>query len=162
MSRKTKQNPTTEAPAAPATTTEASTTEQEQASTATSETKAPKAKAEPKPIPTADEALATAKADPKTSERYAHVLRVTAQTKDGRPARVVVPCQKPQTKQGPNGERVSVCEGEREIATQDLFQVSCCAACAERLVRIARRQRTKVRIRSLREMAAKAKAEQTV
>lgn len=155
MSRKTKQHPTTAQP-----TDEQGTTEQVSTEQVSTTTETPKAEA--KPLPTPDEALATAKADPKTSERYAHVLRVVAQTKDGRPARVVVPCQNPQTKQGPNGERVSVCEGEREIATQDLFQVSCCAACAERLVRIARRQRTKVRIRSLREMAAKAKAEQTV
>ena len=134
-------------------------TEQAPVAEATSEP-TPKAKAEPKPLPTLDEALVTAKADPKTSERFAHVLRVTEQTKDGRPARVVVPCRNPQTKQGPDGERISVCEGEREIATQDLFQVVCCAACAERLVRIARRQRTKARIRSLREMA-KANATQT-
>jgi hypothetical protein len=161
MSRKSKQVPTT----AEATTAEATTAQPieqgtpEQVEQGTIEAPAtPKAKAEPKPLPTLDEALATAKAE--SPDRYAHVVRVVSQTKDGRPARVVITCSDPQTKQGTNGEQVSVCEGEREIATQDLFQVRCCAACADRIVRRARRNRTKARIRALRDAAKASKAEQ--
>jgi hypothetical protein len=75
---------------------------------------------------------------------YATVIGVTEQTKDGSAKRVLIECGDPQTKQE-GGQDVSVCEKTREIAVQDLFQVRCCAACADRLVRKARRNRAKAR-----------------
>lgn len=102
-------------------------------------TETPVAPAKPaKPMPTLAEALAVAKAA--DAHRYRHVESVTELTVRGTPARVVIRCEDPQSRQG-----VSVCQGTREIATQDLFQVTCCAACADRKVRIARRERTKRR-----------------
>lgn len=99
------------------------------------------APAAPKPIhqQTLDEARA---ANP---TRYANVERIVAWGAKGQPVRVVVRCAEPQTRLG-----VSVCEGTREIASQDLFQVRCCAACADRLVRRARRDRAKRREKTLR------------
>ncbi len=99
-----------------------------------------------KPMPTLDEALA--KATSENPGRYRTVLAVTELTKDGDPKRVIVRCTDPQTKQV-NGQDVSVCAGEREIAVQDLFQVVCCAPCADRKVRKARRNRTKVKNKAL-------------
>jgi hypothetical protein len=117
---------------------------------------APAAAPAPKPIPSPEDALAAARAaDP---ARWSLVLRVTEQTPKGAPKRVVIRCSDPQTKQDPDGVRRSVCEGEREIATQDLFQVRCCAPCADRLVRRARRDRAKRRDKSLRAAARAARA----
>lgn len=99
-------------------------------------------------LPTLDEALATAKQENPT--RYARVVRVTELTKDGSPKRVVIECADPQTKQAAPGVDESVCEGTREIAVQDLFQVECCAACADRKVRKARRNRAKARDKAAR------------
>lgn len=50
------------------------------------------------------------------------------------PARVIIECQDPQTK----SDGTEICEGRREIATQDLFQVYRCASCQKRSVQIAR------------------------
>lgn len=104
-----------------------------------------------KVLPTPTEALATAKQD--NPSRYEHVLRVTEQSKDGSPKRVVIACSDKQYKQAPDGTLVSGCEGEREIATQDLFQVTSCAWCADRKVRKARRNRAKSRDKALRAQA---------
>ncbi len=110
----------------------------------------------PKVLPTLEQAHATATAA--NPDRYASVVRVVELTKDGEPKRVVIACRDPQSKQGPDGQPISVCEGEREIAVQDLFQVECCAACADRKVRIARRNRAKRKNRALREAIKAAKA----
>lgn len=154
MARKTKSTKT-----AATTETTAPATEQEQTATAPEATTAPATTTEAKPIkplPTPEEALAAAReANP---ERYSHVIAVTEQTTKGAPKRVIIVCTDPQTKRGPDGQQVSVCEGEREIATQDLFQVRCCAACAERLVRIARRERTKARDKAARALLRASKA----
>lgn len=114
----------------------------------TAPAKAPK---EPKVLPTPAEALAAAKLD--NPARFAHVLSVVEQTKDGSPKRVVVECTDKQTKTAPDGSLVSGCTGTREIAVQDLFQVRCCAWCADRLVRKARRNRAKSRDKALRAQA---------
>lgn len=109
-------------------------------------------------LPTLDEALASAKANPDTAERYARVLRVTALGAKGQPVRVVVGCEDPQTKQGPDGKPISLCQAEREIATQDLFQVRCCVACADRKVKLARRAKAKARDKAAREALKAAEA----
>lgn len=114
-----------------------------EASTAT-----PKASKPARVLPTVAEALSTAKAA--NPGRYANVIEVTELTKDGEPKRVVIKCSDPQTKHDAGGQVVSVCETTREIAVQDLFQVQCCAACAERKVRIARRDRAKRKNKALR------------
>lgn len=106
---------------------------------------APEAKTEQapkaaKPIPTPAEALAAARAaDP---ARWELVEAVTEQTPKGEPKRVRIRCSDPQTRQGE-----SVCRGHREIATQDLFQVRRCEACQDRVLKRARRERTKARLR---------------
>jgi hypothetical protein len=105
-----------------------------------------------KVLPTLTEALETARKE--NPIRYEHVTAVASLTKDGKPARVVILCADPQTKQGADGKAISVCEGTREIAVQDLFQVRCCAACADRKVRKARRERTKARNKAARKLLA--------
>lgn len=80
-------------------------------------------------------------------ERAAKVLRVTMLGSKGQAIRVVVGCAEPQTKH----DGTSVCRGERDIATQDLFQVRLCTGCQDRKLKLARRARTKARL-------AKAKA----
>lgn len=100
-----------------------------------------------KVLPTPDEALAAARV--KNPGRFAHVVRVTEQTVKGEPKRVVIACQKPETKMV-GVEAVSVCDRFREIAVQDLFQVTQCASCADRSVRKARRNRAKARDKAIR------------
>lgn len=102
-----------------------------------------------KPAETPENAMARLKKDPATKARWAKVVRVTEMGKSG-PTRVVIKCQDPQTKQSEGGEQKSVCEGEREIAIQDLFQVECCKPCQERKVRKARRESQKKRNRQMR------------
>lgn len=82
--------------------------------------------------------------------RYPHLVSVAQRGPNG-PTRVVIECDDPQTRLN-----VSVCEGSREIAVQDLFQVHRCAACQDRVVRKARRARTAARDKALR-AAARAK-----
>lgn len=82
--------------------------------------------------------------------RYPHLVRVAQRGPNG-PTRVVIECDDPQVRLG-----VAVCEGEREIAVQDLFQVHRCGACQDRVVRKARRARTAARDKALR-AAARAK-----
>lgn len=108
-----------------------------------------------KPVPTPSESLLAARAANPT--RYALVESVVEQGQDGAPKRVVIRCADPQTKQGADGQPMSVCTGTREIAVQDLFQVTACAACADRKVRKARRQRAKRRMSSLKAMLAASK-----
>lgn len=112
---------------------------------------APVAAPAPKAVPTLAEALASARAE--APDRYRHVTEVTELGSRGQPVRVRIRCEDPQTKLGE-----SVCEGTRVIATQDLFQVRCCAACAERKTRIARRERTKCRDKEARALLAASKA----
>lgn len=116
----------------------------------------PKPEKAPKVLPSLEECLDAARAA--APDRYRLVQRVVAQTKDGTPARIEIRCSEPQTKQGLDGGRESVCVGLREIAVQDLFQVRCCAPCADRLVRIARRDRAKRKDKALRAAARAAKA----
>jgi hypothetical protein len=116
-----------------------------------------KADTEPKPqqtkkvkvLPTLDEALDIARKE--NPHRFAHVERVTELTNDGSPKRVVIRCTDPQTKME-GGKEVSVCEGTREIAIQDLFQVYRCTACADRVVRKARRLRSKARVKRAKQL----------
>lgn len=101
-----------------------------------------------KVMPTFDEALAKAKQE--NPHRFKNVVRVVELTNDGEPKRVVIQCSDPQFKTEGSGEsakQVSVCAGEREIAIQDLFQVYRCQPCADRAVRIARRQAAKKRVK---------------
>lgn len=98
-----------------------------------------------------------AKAQAEHPERWAKVVSVVEVGSRYQPVRVVVRCAEPMHKQGPDGSPVSVCEGTREIATQDLFQVRQCAACAERKVRIARRAKAKARDKAGRALLAATK-----
>lgn len=85
-------------------------------------------------------------------ERYSNILSVTAYGPNG-PTRVEIACDDPQTRQG-----VAICEGTREIAVQDLFQVHRCEACQSYVVRKARRARQAERDKALRAAAKAAKA----
>lgn len=62
-----------------------------------------------------------------------NVVSVTEWGSTG-PSRVIIECQDPQVTS--DGE--SVCEGTREIATQDVFQVYRCAGCQRRSNQLAR------------------------
>lgn len=81
--------------------------------------------------------------------KYPHILRVVERGERG-PKRVVIVCTDPHPR--------ARCDGEREIATQDLFQVRRCASCAEKAVRVARREKAKARAKAdraaLRELRA--------
>jgi hypothetical protein len=101
-----------------------------------------------KVLPTLDEALA--KAREAKPALYLNVIRVIQLTKDGEPKRVIIKCQDPQTKKEGDKE-VSVCAVEREIAVQDLFQVTRCLPCADRVVRKQRRARQKSRMKRLKQ-----------
>lgn len=109
--------------------------------------KAPKAE---KPVETPEQALARLKRE--NAARFAHVVSIAAMGKTG-PTRVVIECDDPQTKLG-----TPVCTKTREIAVQDLFQVHRCAACQDRVVRRARREKAKARVKALKAMARAAKA----
>lgn len=56
-----------------------------------------------------------------------------------KPYRVVIECQDPQDVDTDD----DICEGEREIAVQDLFQVYRCEPCQKRAVNRRRRERRK-------------------
>lgn len=86
-------------------------------------------------------------------EKYPHVKLISEMGPHG-PKRVVIECTDPQTKQGPDGKAVSVCVKKREIAVQDLFQVTRCEPCQDRIVRKARRVRQAAKDKQLRKMAA--------
>lgn len=92
-----------------------------------------------------------ARAEQETADllaQYPHIVRVTATGGRGQPTRVEIRCLEPMQRQG-----VSVCEGTREIATQDLFQVRQCRACRARADRIAARAKAKARLARQREDA---------
>lgn len=148
---------------------------QEQAQTVATETAAPVEVIEPaeteagetveievdvdKPDPNAAakaQAEARRKAKAETAEKelrakYPHVKEIVARGPNG-PTRVRIECTDPQTKQV-DGKAVSVCEGTREIAVQDLFQVTRCASCQDRVVRKARRMRQAKKDKALRKAA---------
>lgn len=93
-------------------------------------------------LPSLDESLAQARV--LQPERYESVVRVTAQTTDGRPARVVIVCE---------------CGTERECAVQDLFQVRRCVPCQDAAVRAARSGRAKRRTQTLKQRIAELEAQ---
>lgn len=92
-------------------------------------------------LPTDAQLLALAQSSP----RHLPVLRVTARTADGkRYARVVVECG---------------CGAEREVASQDLFQVRGCYSCQTRSARKARKTRRSARIGDLQARIAELEAQ---
>ncbi len=105
-----------------------------------------RAKAEKVALP-AKEAMAKAQALVKERAKDAdmpgwdNVTKVVEAGPDGKPVRVEIECQDPQETR--DGE--SVCEGKREIAAQDVFQVSRCAACQKRVNVLARNEAAKAR-----------------
>jgi hypothetical protein len=84
-------------------------------------------------------------------QKYPHVTAIVAEGANG-PTRVRIRCTDPQTKQV-DGKAVPVCEGEREIAVQDLFQVTRCVSCQDRVIRKARRVRQTTKNKQLRKIA---------
>jgi hypothetical protein len=89
--------------------------------------------------------------------KYPHVVAVTQRGPNG-PTRVRIRCTDPQTKQE-DDKQVSVCEKEREIAVQDLFQVTRCVACQDRVLRKARRTRQSKKNKELRKFAREMKGD---
>lgn len=86
-----------------------------------------KKKAAPKKAPVFD-----LKAQAKTDPKWKRVISIAAASeRTGRPTRVVIECQE----NGPD------CEDTREIATQDLFQVTTCEACRKVKTARVRRER---------------------
>lgn len=82
--------------------------------------------------------------------RWNRVVRPTEWNEDGVVTRVVIRCVDPQ--ETSDGE--SVCEEEREIAVQDLFQVMRCQACQDRAVQLYRNRRARERRKEKREAEA--------
>lgn len=125
-------------------------------------TAAPATPAKPaKPQETPDQMLERLKNGAETPanirERYSIVEEILEVGKNG-PTRVRIRCSDPQTKQEGTGEdakQVSVCEGTREIAVQDLFQVRRCKACQDRVIRKNRRETQKAKNKALRAAAKK-------
>lgn len=101
-----------------------------------SKKKAPAKKtAEKKEIPSADDPSVLKEAQEYSkSVDGANVVKVTEVSGSGSPARVVIECADPQV----NGAGDSVCDGTREIAIQDLFQVKRCTTCQKRAVQLYR------------------------
>lgn len=91
--------------------------------------------------------LAVKKAKKDGDKRFANVIEVTEATSKGNPARVVIECT--------DGSSPK-CEKTREIAVQDLFQVSRCTACQRRVVSQYRGELAKRRRAKLREMEGRA------
>jgi hypothetical protein len=139
MSRRSRQTQTpVVAPSAPASETEQITAPTDVAET-TEQTPAPVA--EPVTQEMLDAALVKARAT--NLDRYAKVVRVVSLAKSGAPARVVITCS---------------CGAEREIATQDLFQVTRCEPCQKKISRKARRSARKGRIAALKARVAELEA----
>lgn len=96
--------------------------------------------AEEKPQLTGDELLDMAgkavKDEAKTNPAYKNITSVVEATPTGRPARVIIKCQDPQV----DGDGNSVCDKEREIAIQDLHQVTRCVSCQKRHVQVYRNE----------------------
>lgn len=101
-------------------------------------------KAAPKMTPA--EAMKRAKeivkerAEDEDMEGWTNVRRVVQAGPDGLPVRVEIECQDPQERGGE-----SVCVGKREIAAQDVFQVTRCEPCQKRVNVIARNESAKRR-----------------
>lgn len=91
------------------------------------------------------------KTEKELRQKYPHVVSIAARGPNG-PTRVVIECTDPQTKQV-DGKAVPVCEKTREIAVQDLFQVTRCAACQDRITRKSRRVRQAAKDKELRKLA---------
>ncbi len=137
-------------------------TSRKPASTTTKAAKAPKGSRKPKatdPAPVAVPQAAQKKAEPMTMEQAlsaaktafgAHIIGVTDTGVKGQATRVKIKCTDPQQVQG-----VSVCEGTREIAIQDAFQVVRCRACQARVERKKRQQKRSLKLKQ-RRAAAKA------
>jgi hypothetical protein len=114
----------------------------------------------PKPVESKEdmlERLKNAEATPAhIRERFSIVEEILEVGKNG-PTRVRIRCSDPQTKQDPSDatKQISVCEGTREIAVQDLFQVRRCKACQDRVIRKNRRETQKTKNKALRAAAKK-------
>lgn len=103
--------------------------------------------------PTPDELRAKAEAQAAMvsgANGRAKILQVTEISTRGTPARVVIECLDPQV----DGQGNSVCEGTREIAIQDHFQVTRCVPCQARRVQLYRNDRARAR-RSAKKAAKK-------
>lgn len=72
---------------------------------------------------------------------WEHVIGISEVGVDGAPARVIVACSDPQTLR----DGTEICEEEREIAAQDVFQVRRCAPCQKRSNALARNARAKAK-----------------
>jgi hypothetical protein len=83
-------------------------------------------------------------------DRWAKVLRIVDASPTGKPYRVVIACQDVQDEE--------ICEGEREIATQDLFQVDRCVPCQRRAVNRRRAANRKAKAEAAPKAKANAKA----
>jgi hypothetical protein len=86
------------------------------------------------------------------TERYPSILSFAAYGPGG-PTRVEIACDDPQVRQG-----TPICEGTREIAVQDLFQVHRCEACQAYVTRKTRRAKQAARDADLRALARSLKA----
>lgn len=81
-----------------------------------------------------------------------NVVKVAEAGPTGNPVRVVIECSDPQEQGGD-----SVCDGTREIAAQDVFQVRRCASCQKRANVIARNEAAKAKRAEAKKAAPKAK-----
>ncbi len=70
-------------------------------------------------------------------DKWGKVVRIVEASPEGKPYRVVIACQDVQDEE--------ICEGEREIATQDLFQVERCVPCQRRAMNRRRAQKRKAK-----------------
>lgn len=83
---------------------------------------------------------------------WANVVQVVEAGETGNPVRVLIECADPQERKG-----VSVCEGTREIAAQDVFQVTRCLPCQKRAFILKRGAKAKAK-RAAKQAAKAAKA----
>ncbi len=88
-----------------------------------------------------EDATAFVSAQKKTVPVYKRIKEILEVTPNGRPSRVVVKCSDPQV----NGTNQSVCDETREIAIQDLHQVTRCVPCQKRSVQLYRNTLAKSR-----------------
>lgn len=82
------------------------------------------------------EALVDQRAKDPEAPGWENVIEVVKVTDTGKPARVWIECQM---------QDEEVCDGTREIAAQDVFQVSRCIPCQKRSINRRRRERRKDR-----------------
>lgn len=100
------------------------------------------------PLLTEAEALAAAKA-----AFGDHIVAVTQTGVKGQATRVKIKCTDKQEVRG-----VSICDGTREIAIQDAFQVKRCASCQARIERKKRQAKRSLKQKAERAAARDAKA----